>query len=184
MPASPVRRAVYGGSFDPPTLGHLFLIRQGARLFDRLLVAVGTNPAKHYTFPIAVRLAILRRCVQGLANVRVFRFEGRFLADFARARRARFLLRGIRNAQDYDFERALRLVNADIQPGLVSVFLMPPRELAELSSSFVKGLVGPRGWERVVRKYLPAPAFQEVRKWARQGPSRPPTPSGRGARPL
>jgi len=149
------RKAVYAGSFDPVTNGHLYMIREGARLFDEFVVAVGTNPEKRYSFTADERLAMLRAVTRGMRNVRIMQMEGVFLVDFARSVGASYILRGIRNEADYLYERTMRNVNDDMRPEITTVFLIPPREIADVSSSFVKGLVGPEGWERVVARYLP-----------------------------
>ena len=165
MPVLPAkrlrRRAVYAGSFDPLTTGHLYMIQEGARLFDELVVAIGTHPEKRYTFNLHERLDALARCVARIPNVRIGHFENKFLVDYAQSAGARYILRGIRNAQDFEYERTMRQVNGDLKSSITTVFLMPPRELAELSSSFVKSLVGPRGWEQVVKAYLPAPVYRD-----------------------
>lgn len=158
--SAPKRTAVYAGSFDPVTAGHMYLIREAARLFDRLIVAIGTNPGKHYTFSVDERHELLARCVRGIPNVAIDRFSNDFLVEYAKRVKARYIVRGIRNAHDYEYERTMRQVNGDINPAVTTVFLMPPRELAELSSSFVKGLVGPKGWEKVVKDYLPPPVYK------------------------
>jgi pantetheine-phosphate adenylyltransferase len=157
-----VRRAVYAGSFDPPTNGHVFMIEEGARLFDELVVAVGVNPDKRGTFPVEQRLELLRKVSSPHANVRVERFENQFLVRYARSIGARYILRGIRTGADFDFEYTMRQVNADMAPEVATVFLVPPRQLAETSSSFVKGLVGPEGWRDVVKGFVPAPVFQAI----------------------
>jgi len=156
------RVAVYAGSFDPPTKGHAYMIQQGAALFDRLVVAVGVNPDKSTAFSLAERLDLLRRLSADLPQVTVESFESQFLIRFAAQRGARYLLRGIRNGGDFEYERTLRNVNGDLEPGVQSVFLIPPRELAETSSSFVKGLVGPEGWPEVVRGFLPTPVYEAL----------------------
>jgi pantetheine-phosphate adenylyltransferase len=150
------RSAVYAGTFDPPTVGHLWMIEQGALLFPRLVVDLGVNPAKSPLFPAETRLEMLRDSVRHLPNVQVESFSNRYLIDFARERGAGFVLRGIRTESDYEYERAMRNINGDLAPGITTVFLMPPREIAEVSSSLVRSLVGPAGWEDVVRTYLPA----------------------------
>ncbi|MEI6232822.1 MAG: pantetheine-phosphate adenylyltransferase [Planctomycetota bacterium] len=156
MPTTPrLRRAVYAGSFDPVTNGHMHMIREGAKLFDELVVAIGINPDKKYTFSIDQRLDFLRQSVAGIENVKLDFFENMFLVDYANSVEAEYVLRGIRNPNDYEYERGMRHINEDMNPGVVTVFLIPPREISEVSSSFVKGLVGPRGWERVVKDYLP-----------------------------
>lgn len=148
------RSAVYAGTFDPPTVGHQWMIEQGAALFPRLIVGLGIHPGKSPLFPVAARLAMLRDSVKHLPNAEVEEFSNRYLIDFARERGARFVLRGIRTESDYEYERAMRNINGDLAPGVTTVFLMPPREIAEVSSSLVKSLIGPVGWEEVVQKYV------------------------------
>ena len=156
------RRAVYAGSFDPITLGHLWMVEQGSRLFDELVVAIGVNPDKRYRFTLDERLDMLHASTAALPNVRVASFENLFLVDYARQAGADFILRGIRNEQDYGYERGMRYVNAEFDERVQTVFLIPPRHLVEVSSSFVKGLVGPAGWEQVVRKYVPDPVYRKL----------------------
>jgi pantetheine-phosphate adenylyltransferase len=167
-----IRRGVYAGSFDPPTNGHLFMIEEGARLFDELVVAVGVNPDKRTTFSLETRLELLREIAAPWANVRVESFENEFLIRYASTIGAQYILRGIRNGQDFTYERTMRHVNEDLEPGVSTVFLIPPRHLAETSSSFVKGLVGPRGWREVVATFVPRPVFGKI--LARFGEEPPP----------
>ncbi|HEX4792830.1 MAG TPA: pantetheine-phosphate adenylyltransferase [Humisphaera sp.] len=155
-----MRHAVYAGSFDPITNGHLWMIENGSRLFDRLTVAIGVNPDKRYLFALEERLQMLREAAVSLANVTVASFENMFLVNYAREIGATFILRGIRNEQDYGYERGMRYVNAEFNAEILTVFLMPPREYAEISSSFVKGLVGPGGWEQILPKYVPVGVHQ------------------------
>lgn len=155
-----MRVCVYAGSFDPVTNGHMWMIEKGALLFDQLIVAVGTNPDKRCYYSLAERMELLRRSTSGFPNVRISHFENRFLVHYAREVGAKFILRGIRNESDYAYERAMRNINADLAPEVVTVFLMPPREMAEISSSFVRGLIGPEGWEEVVRQFVPGPAYE------------------------
>jgi len=153
---------VYAGSFDPPTQGHMYMIAKGAQLFDKLIVAVGTNPDKRYTFSTEERMEMLRECTRQYENVDVGHFENLFLVDYAKSLGANYILRGIRSQQDYEFERAMRNINEDLNPGITTVFLMPPREICEVSSSFVKGLMGPKGWQECVRPYVPAPVYERL----------------------
>lgn len=159
-----MKKAVYAGSFDPVTNGHMYIIQQGARLFDYLIVAVGSNPDKRYQFSIEERTAMLVECTREIQNVEVSRFDDEYLVCYASRMGATHLLRGIRNEYDYQFERTLRNVNEDIHAGVISIYLMPPRGLSEVSSSFVKGLVGPNGWEEVVARYVPAPVLNRLRR--------------------
>ena len=121
------RIAVYAGSFDPLTNGHLWMIRQGARMFDELIVAMGDNPDKRYTFSHEERMDMLRVALSDMPDVRIAEFHNRFLVDFANEHGATFMLRGIRSTQDYEYERVMRHINADMAPKVCTVFLMPPR---------------------------------------------------------
>ena len=150
-----MKRCVYAGSFDPITFGHLWMIEQGSRMFDELVVAIGINPDKRYLFTLEERLTALRSATQSLPSVRVASYENLYLVTYAKQIGANFILRGVRNEQDYGYERGMRYVNAEFDPNIQTIFLIPPRQLCEVSSSFVKGLVGPRGWEHILPKYVP-----------------------------
>jgi pantetheine-phosphate adenylyltransferase len=157
-----IRKAVYAGSFDPITNGHLWLVERGAELFDELVVAIGTNPEKHYTFTLEDRLDLLRQSLGHIPNVAIDAFENRYLVRYAKSVGARFILRGIRSASDYDFEVGMRHINSDMEPDITTVILMPPRQITEVSSSLVKGLIGPEGWREVVRTYVPVPVYSHI----------------------
>ena len=151
------RRCVYAASFDPITNGHLWVIEQGKRLFDDLIVAIGTNPDKRYEFSIEERLSLVQASLAGHTKAVVETYENRFLVEYARSRGADFVLRGIRTELDYQYERSMKYINSDLDEGVVTVFLMPPREISEVSSSVVKGLIGLNGWEQVLANYVPPP---------------------------
>jgi pantetheine-phosphate adenylyltransferase len=154
--------AVYAGSFDPPTNGHVWMIEKGAMLFDRLIVAAARNPEKGYTYELEQRIEWLNEICKAHQNVEVASIENEFLAHYALRANARFVIRGIRNEADYQYERGMRYVNSDLNEGLSTVFLMPPRELCEISSSFVKGMIGPDGWQPVVEGYVPACVYADL----------------------
>jgi len=97
-------------------------------------------------------------------NVSVASFSNRYLIDYAQSVGATHVLRGIRSESDYEFERTMRNINGDLDAAICSVFLMPPRGIVEVSSSMVKGLVGPKGWRKVVRKYVPEPVYRRLLK--------------------
>lgn len=166
------RTAVYAGSFDPLTNGHIWMIQQGASLFDRLIVAVGVNPDKRSTFSLDERKHMLRDALHGLDNVHIAEFDNRFLVDFARENGASIMIRGIRSSHDYEYERVMRHINADMAPQIVTIFLMPPRSISELSSSMVKGLIGPQGWEEQVARYVPEGVFRMLKEHWRRNASR------------
>lgn len=156
------RRAVYAGSFDPPTNGHLWMIQEAQQLFDELIVAIGVNPEKKSNYTVPERCAMLQDITHEFSNVCVASFENEFLVNYANKMGAKFIVRGIRSASDYEYERAVRHINADLQPEIQTVFLMPPREIAEISSTMVKGLVGPSGWRDIVERYVPQAVYQKI----------------------
>jgi len=148
-------KAVYAGSFDPITNGHLWMIENGAEFFDKLVVAVGTNPDKKSTFSLEERVDMLKRVTHDITNVTVDSFENQFLVHYAKSVNSKFILRGIRSQTDYESESGMRNINWDLNPSILPVFLMPPREILEISSSLVKGLIGPEHWEEVIERYVP-----------------------------
>jgi pantetheine-phosphate adenylyltransferase len=164
------RLAVYAGSFDPLTIGHVWMIEQGIRLFDQVVVAIGINPDKRYAFGLEERVEMLRSSTKGYRNVKVDTFSNQFLITYARSIGASHILRGIRSESDYEYERVMRNINGDLNPEIGTIFLMPPRGIAEISSSMVKGLIGPVGWEAIVRDYVPKPVFDKLIKAYRARP--------------
>jgi pantetheine-phosphate adenylyltransferase len=157
------RIAVYAGTFDPVTLGHLWMIRTGSSLFDKLIVAVGTNPDKKCYFSLEDRITMLQESIVGYKNVTVDQYTDTFLFKYAESLGAKFVLRGIRSPTDYEYEKSLTYVNRYLNSKIVTVFLLPPRELVEISSSVVRGLIGPEGWEKVVSKYVPSCVLERLK---------------------
>lgn len=164
MTTRPIRRAVYAGSFDPPTNGHLWMISRAQAMFDELVIAIGVNPEKRSTYTVEERRDMLQAITREFPNVTVTVFGNRFLVDYADSIGARFVIRGIRTASDYEYERSMRYINSDLQPEITTVILMPPREFAEVSSTMVKGMVGPEGWRDMIRRYLPEPVYRKILK--------------------
>ncbi len=159
-----VRHAVYAGSFDPITNGHLWIVERARHMFDRLTVAIGYNPDKNNTFSLATRLELLRESIPAGTGVEIAHFDHRYLVDYAAEIGARYIIRGIRSPSDYEYEQVMRQINEDIRPEITTIFLMPSRAVAEVSSSMVKTLVGPQGWEAQVRRYVPEPVFELLRQ--------------------
>jgi pantetheine-phosphate adenylyltransferase len=157
-----MRKAVYAGSFDPITNGHLWIIRQAAPLFDQLVIAIGINPEKKATFSLEDRLRFLAHATGDIPHCSIDSFQNRYLVDYAAEVGAGTIIRGIRNESDFTYERAMRHINSDLRPEILTMFLMPPREIAEISSSMVKGMVGPAGWQEVVHRYVPACVFEAL----------------------
>lgn len=150
-----MRRAVYAGSFDPLTNGHVDIVQRGARLFDEVVVAVGHNLRKQRTIPLDVRLAVLREVLGPISNVRVDHFEG-LLVDYCRRVGATAILRGLRAVTDFEFELAPGLANRDMAPDIETVVLFADPRHAFVSSSLIKEIAlhgGPAD------RYLPAPSW-------------------------
>ncbi len=158
------RLALYAGTFDPLTIGHLWMIKQGSAMFDKLIVAIGINPEKQCMFSVKERLEMIRKAIKPFSNVELSSFTNKFLISYAQSIGARFVLRGIRTESDYEYERAMRNINSDFNPDITMVFLMPPRGISEISSSMVKGLIGPEGWEGIVKNYVPQSVFNKLRE--------------------
>ena len=136
MPAQRVI-AIYPGSFDPPTNGHLDLIERGSKIFDLLVVAILQNPEKNPLFTIQERVEMLRDVTQHCSNVEVETFNG-LLVDYAVRRQARVILRGIRAISDYEYEMQMALMNRKLDPNLETVFMMPAVAYTFLSSRLVR----------------------------------------------
>lgn len=151
--------AVYAGSFDPVTHGHLDVIRRGATLFDEVVVAIGHNVRKQRTLPLAVREQVLRAVTADIPKVRVDTFEG-LLVDYCRRIEARVILRGLRAVTDFEFEFQTGLANMDMAPDVETVFLLTDPRNIFVSSSLVKEIAMNGG---DVTRYLPEPALAALR---------------------
>lgn len=138
-----MKLAIYPGSFDPVTLGHLDIIVRASKIFDKLIVAVPVNPAKHASFTVEERMELLRRATQaeGLRNVEVDKVEG-LLADYAKQRQAMVLIKGLRALSDFEYEFQQALTNKKLNPELETMFLATSAGNMFLSSSMVKQVAG------------------------------------------
>ena len=152
--------AVYPGSFDPITNGHLDIIRRGAQMFDRVIVAVAINTEKKPLFSVDERRRLAVDAVKGLQNVSVDEFAG-LLIKYARRKRATAVVRGLRAVSDFEFEFQLALMNRKLDPSIETIFLMTKDEYTFISSRLVKeiGELGgnvsdfvPRGVERAMKR--------------------------------
>lgn len=161
------RAAVYAGTFDPITRGHEWVFATAARLFDRVVVVVAENPGKTPFIPLEDRLMLLQKVLQKhltvSSKVQVGSMSGEFVVDWAYKNGCEWLIRGVRNGSDFEYEQTIRHINSDRQPKVSSVYLIPPRHLSEISSSTIKGLVGLRGWEKLVRDYVSLPVLSYMK---------------------
>jgi len=168
-------KAVYAGSFDPLTLGHMWVVGEGVRIFDELIVAVGNNPQKKYMFSMSERISMIEESLRDFPNVTVEKMSNEFLVHFALDRQVDFILRGMRNSQDFEFEKTFRHINAEMQLpwgecdsafrlNVSTVFVIPPKHLLDISSSTVKALCGPTHWEEFVEQLVPEPVMEQLKK--------------------
>lgn len=157
-----MRKAVYAGSFDPPTNGHLWMINEGSELFDELVVAIGTNLGKKYAFSLDERIEMLKDISKSKNNIKIDQFENLYVVNYAKSINAQYILRGIRNENDYSYENAMRHINNDLCNEIKTIFLIPPRELTEISSSMVKGLIGFEGWREAIKQYVPECVYKKL----------------------
>jgi pantetheine-phosphate adenylyltransferase len=132
--------AIYPGSFDPITNGHLDLIERGSRLADRLIVAILKNESKNPLFSVEERTAMLKEVLLPYPNVEVGTFQG-LLVDYATQQNASLILRGIRAVSDYEYELQMALMNRRLQPRIETVFLMAGEAYSFLSSRLVKEVI-------------------------------------------
>ena len=129
--------AIYPGSFDPPTNGHLDLIERGSKIFDELVVAILRNPDKDPLFSVSERVAMLEALTGNYSNVRVDTFDG-LTVEYATKVGASSVLRGIRALSDYEYELQMALMNRKLRPELETVFMMPAEKYSYLSSRLVR----------------------------------------------
>lgn len=129
--------AIYAGTFDPFTFGHIDIARRAHRLFPRLIVAVSTNPDKAALFGLAERQRIIRDAVKGMRGVSVESFDG-LLVDYMQRRGARVVIRGLRALSDFEYEFQMALMNRTLNEEIETVFLMPHEKYSYLSSRLVK----------------------------------------------
>ena len=134
-----MRIAICPGSFDPVTLGHLDIINRARKLFDHVIVTVLINPAKHTSFTMEERIALLRRVTEGMEDVEVVGFEG-LLADYARIRGAAAIVKGLRAVSDFEYEFQIALINERLNSDVETIFLTTRSENMFLSSSIVKNI--------------------------------------------
>lgn len=130
-------KAIYPGSFDPFTNGHLDIVKRASKIFQSLYVAVGDNPAKQPMFSKEERIRMIKECTRDLKNVEAVSFDG-LLVDFARKLRATVVLRGIRTVSDFEYEYQMALTNRALSGDIETVFLVTGKEYAFVSAKLIK----------------------------------------------
>jgi len=156
------RKAVYTGSFDPITLGHLNVIERASRLVDRLIVGIGINVEKQAMFTFEERVDLVQRSTAHLSNVEVQPFSG-LAVNFVRRCGARVMLRGVRSLGDIESEFTMTLANRKLDPGIETVFLMADDEFSHVSSSLIKQIAALAGDQELAR-FVPKEVVAAIRR--------------------
>jgi len=155
-----MKRAVYPGTFDPITNGHLDLIKRALNLFDELIVAIAENPTKEPFFSKQERLKMVQSSVKNLRRVKVLPFSG-LLADLTKKLNAVAIVRGVRAVSDFDYEFQLALMNRKIAPKVETVFLMPNEKYSYLNSTLIKDIAR---WNGDTNKFVPPSVVKMLKK--------------------
>ncbi len=163
----PPNTAVFTGTFDPLTLGHLDVIRRGASLFDHVVVGIGVNPNKAMLFDIYERVEIARTILARFPNVSVEPF-GDLAVQFVRRLGARIILRGVRTLSDMEYEFSMTLTNQTLDPAIETVFLMADGEYSHVSSTLIKQIALLGGEESLV-KFVPPELIEPIMAKIRAG---------------
>lgn len=152
--------AVYPGSFDPITLGHLDIIRRASGMFKKLIVVVMINPDKHYLFSAKERVELIKKSIPGIENIEVMAYDG-LLADFMREQNAKAIIKGLRAMSDFEYEFQMALANKKLNPDIETLFMITSAENMYLSSSMVKQIASLHG---NIKDFVPNEILNEITK--------------------
>ena len=156
-----MNKIAFSGTLDPITNGHMWVIQEARSIADEVVIFISENPFKKPQFSAEKRKTIVEHSVAaaGWSNVTVTIVKGDYTARAAKRHGIDYLIRGIRNTADFDYENLIQQANVDILQGAKTIYVMPPRDLGSVSSSFVRALQGPVGWHWSVKNFLPGPAY-------------------------
>ncbi|MFZ6653704.1 pantetheine-phosphate adenylyltransferase [Undibacterium sp. TJN19] len=156
-----MKKIAFSGTLDPITNGHMWVIQEARAMASEVVIFISENPGKKPQFPAEKRKAIIEQslALQGWDDVSVMLIKGDYTARAAKRLGIDYLIRGIRNTSDFDYENLIQQTNVDVLHGAKTIFIMPPRDLGSVSSSFVRALQGPVGWHWSVKQFLPKPAY-------------------------
>jgi len=157
-------RAVYGGSFDPFTNGHLHIVQKAARIFDNILVVVAENKSKNCMFSAEERKDMIEKTIrsEALPHVDISIVEGQFLANYAKSIKATHLIRGLPNVADFQYEYDMYHENRNLSETIETVFFMCDKDIQQVRSSTVRNMIGLLGWMDVVKEKVPPFIFDEL----------------------
>ncbi|MET3133786.1 pantetheine-phosphate adenylyltransferase [Oxalobacteraceae bacterium GrIS 1.11] len=166
-----MKKIGFSGTLDPITNGHMWVIGEARSIADEVIVFLSQNPVKQPQFPAEERKKIIEQSARerGWENVQVVIVKSDYTARVAKKHGADYLIRGIRTTADFDYENLIQQTNVDVLQGAKTLFVMPPRDLGSVSSSFVKALEGPVGWNWTMKKFVPGPAYRAwILGWLRK----------------
>jgi len=152
--------AVCAGSFDPPTKGHEWLIHKGSEIFDSLTVVVGENFSKIPLIYLKDRIKLLKELTLPYDNVTVDYMGDYLLVDYAKYKKAQYLIRSARNIYDFDEETTMNRINSNLSPGLTTILLLPPPRLLDTSSTLVKTVLNHDRWEEILKDHVSPPVLE------------------------
>lgn len=160
-----MKKALVSGSFDPITKGHLYVIQKASEIADEVIVVVASNPAKKHMFDFRTRVELVNTSIKDELNLKKFCVVSlpvdMLLVEYASHMGASFIVRGIRNGMDFDYENQLNLVQKRVA-AIETYYVMPPRELLEVSSSLVRGVIGLKDWASILVNCVPDCVFHEI----------------------
>jgi len=151
--------AIFPGSFDPITVGHIDLIERSSVLFDKVIIAIGQNDQKKYLFSLKQRKAWLKKIAKKYPNVEVDHYKG-LTVNFANKQKAGFLVRGLRNASDFDYEKTISQLNNIVGKGLETVFFIAKPGMSHISSTIVREIIKGKG---DVSEFVPAVIYKDLK---------------------
>lgn len=153
-------RAIYPGTFDPLTKGHLDIIERASKMFDELVVAIGDNPDKNPLFSVAERATMIKKATSALPNITLVKFNS-LLIDLSDELNANIIIRGIRSASDFEYESQLNYANRSLKKNLETIYLMPSLEYSFVSSSLVRTLLK---FDGEIKHLVPESIFKDIKK--------------------
>ena len=155
---SPMRKAIFPGSFDPITVGHVDIVKRALPLFDQIIVAIGSNSQKQSLFSLEQRIKWIKLVFKDESKVKVESYEG-LTVNFCEQKKATYLLRGIRSAGDFEYEKTIAHLNHDMMPQLETILILSRLELSSISSTIVREIIRGKG---KVNKFVPKEIVKDI----------------------